>query len=69
MLRLTNLLSNEHAELITVGSNLEQGKVAYKIKEGEDIRIGINMNEDESVEYHYRWKFNVYKLKNRTTSD
>jgi len=69
MIRLTNLLSNEQAEFILVGSALEQGKVAYKIKEGDDIRIGINVNEDECVEYHYRWKFNVYKLKNRTTNE
>ena len=68
-MRLTNLLSNEQAEFIMVGSALEQGKIAYKIKEGDDLRIGINVNEDECVEYHYRWKFNVYKLKNRTTND
>ena len=69
MLRLTNLLSNEQAEVITAGATLEQGKVAYKIKEGEDIRIGINVSDDECVEFHYRWKFNVYKLKNKTTND
>jgi len=69
MFRLTNLLSNEQAEVITAGATLEQGKVAYKIKEGEDVRIGINVNEDECVEFHYRWKFNVYRLKSRTTND
>jgi len=69
MFRLTSVLSNDQAEVITAGATLEQGKVAYKIKEGEDIRIGINVNEDECVEFHYRWKFNVYRLKSRTTND
>jgi len=65
--KLKNVLTIEEFNYIEPGRTFRNGSVQYKTKEGDSVHLGLMEGED-LVNYHYVWKYNHYKLKNRVVT-